>query len=173
VDLPPAEDERLMVSTARNAARPTGIVQRRRRRRDLRPSGAKAKRAGLVATALVLGTLLVSAAVIGAGAAVVRQFFDHTTAAIASPGEIVQGLAVYGGAQIYDRNGKLLYRFPDAAGGLQIPVALSDVSPHLIAATVSTEDSNYWTSPGVNLHGTIAAAGEPPGAREPLRRPRR
>jgi hypothetical protein len=108
-----------MVSTARRAPLSTRILQRRRRRRELSPQ-ATTKRLGVLVFALVFGALLATSAVVGAGAMVARQFFDDTTATIASPGEIVQGLAVYGGAQIYDRNGKLLYRFPDAAGGLQI-----------------------------------------------------
>jgi len=63
-----------------------------------------------------------------------------------------------GGAQIYDRNGKLLYEFVDDRSGLRSPVKLEDISPWMIAATISTEDLSYWDNPGVNYKG-LARAG--------------
>ena len=44
-----------------------------------------------------------------------------------------------GGAQIFDRNGQLLYQYVDPNSGLRSPVKLEDISPYLIAATISTE----------------------------------
>ncbi|TAK57673.1 MAG: glycosyl transferase, partial [Dehalococcoidia bacterium] len=62
-----------------------------------------------------------------------------------------------GGAQIFDRNGKLLYEYVDDRSGLRSPVKLEDVSPWMIAATISTEDASFWTNPGVNERGLIRA----------------
>jgi membrane peptidoglycan carboxypeptidase len=73
---------------------------------------------------------------------------------------MIEGVAIHGGAQIYDRNGRLLFRFADPAGGIRIPVSLSAVSPYLVSATISTEDASFWTGPGVNLKGTVAAAAD-------------
>ncbi len=72
-----------------------------------------------------------------------------------------------GGAQIYDRNGKLLYEFVDDKSGLRSPVALEDISPWMIAATISTEDFSYWDNPGVNTRGLVRAGLEAAKLREP------
>ena len=65
-----------------------------------------------------------------------------------------------GGAQIYDRNGNLLYTFSDDLSGLRQPVPLSEVSPYLIQATVDTEDSSFYSNPGINIKGLLRAAYE-------------
>jgi membrane peptidoglycan carboxypeptidase len=65
-----------------------------------------------------------------------------------------------GGAKIYDRNGQLLYEFVDDLSGLRDPVPLSEVSPWLIEATISTEDADFYSNPGVNVKGLIRAAYE-------------
>lgn len=71
-----------------------------------------------------------------------------------------------GGAQIFDRNGNLLYEYVDDRSGLRSPVALEDISPYLIAATVSTEDYGFWDNAGVNLRGLARAGLEQVGLRE-------
>ena len=63
-----------------------------------------------------------------------------------------------GGAQIFDRNGQLLYQYVDSRSGLRSPVKLEDISPYMIAATISTEDASFWTNPGINAKG-VARAG--------------
>jgi membrane peptidoglycan carboxypeptidase len=65
-----------------------------------------------------------------------------------------------GGAKIYDRNGNLLYQFIDDREGLRRPIALSEVSANLIAATVATEDSSFYDNPGINSRGLLRAATE-------------
>jgi len=72
-----------------------------------------------------------------------------------------------GGAKIYDRNGKLLYEYVDDKSGLRSPVKLEEISPWMIAATVSTEDWSFWENRGVNLRGLARAALEQVGLREP------
>lgn len=62
-----------------------------------------------------------------------------------------------GGAQILDRNGNLLYEYVDDRSGLRSPVKLEDISPWIIAATISTEDNSFWTNPGVNTKGLVRA----------------
>jgi membrane peptidoglycan carboxypeptidase len=64
------------------------------------------------------------------------------------------------GAIILDRNGKLLYRYVDDKEGLRYPVRLDQVSPAFLAATIATEDANFFTNPGVNVRGLVRAARE-------------
>jgi len=63
-----------------------------------------------------------------------------------------------GGARILDRTGNLLYEFLDDASGLREPVKIQNINPYLVFATVSVEDSTFFTNPGVNYNGLAAAA---------------
>ena len=62
--------------------------------------------------------------------------------------------------RILDRNGELL-QAPlapnDPSAGLRTHVALADISPHLIAATIATEDANFYNHPGVDPAGLARA----------------
>ena len=61
----------------------------------------------------------------------------------------------------YDRSGQtLLYQFADPLEGVREPVALSEISPYVIAATIATEDATFYDNPGVNFRGMLRAAGE-------------
>lgn len=57
--------------------------------------------------------------------------------------------------EIYDRNGKLLYRLYEDRN--RTPVQLSNLPSYLVNATVAVEDKNYWGHPGVDLVGIARA----------------
>jgi penicillin-binding protein 1C len=58
--------------------------------------------------------------------------------------------------KIYDRHGRLLYRiYRDQNRTL---ISLSDLPPHLIKATIASEDKTFYRHPGISLSG-IARAG--------------
>ena len=59
--------------------------------------------------------------------------------------------------RIYDRNGHLLYEIMDPSGGRRILVPYEQISPHLINATVATEDERFWRHPGVDPIAFIRA----------------
>jgi 1A family penicillin-binding protein len=58
---------------------------------------------------------------------------------------------------IYDRNGELLYELFDPQGGRRTLVPLSEIPPYLVAATISTEDHEFYTNPGFDLRGMARA----------------
>ncbi|HEY3116081.1 MAG TPA: transglycosylase domain-containing protein, partial [Chloroflexota bacterium] len=96
---------------------------------------------GLLLAAFVL---LVASSVAGAAASV--------------PFRSSMSRAVNGGeVQITDRNGEMLYTFAGPEGGFRIPVALDQISPNLVNATVATEDADFYTNPGVNFRGLLRA----------------
>jgi membrane peptidoglycan carboxypeptidase len=66
----------------------------------------------------------------------------------------------YVGAKIYDRNGVFLYEFLDHQHGIRRPVKVENVSQYMVAATIATEDDNYFENPGLNLKGLARAAYE-------------
>ncbi len=88
----------------------------------------------------------------GAGYGVYRSYANSL-----QPPDQVIAQQPSGGAQIFDRHGNLLYEYVDDRSGLRSPVKLEDISPYLIAATISTEDASFWANPGVNTRGLIRA----------------
>ncbi len=68
----------------------------------------------------------------------------------------------FGLTQIYDRggpgNGTLLGALTNFEAPLIEPIPLGDISPYLVAATISTEDNSFYEHPGVDPKGVIRAA---------------
>jgi len=123
-------------------------------------------------SSLVSKLLLALFAIIVLGASATAlglvYFYLRTAQDIGSPGSVIAELADYGGAQIYDRNGTLLYRSPDPQGGIQAPMPLDQISLAMRNATVSTEDATFWSNPGVDVQGiggallhNVQATGDP------------
>jgi penicillin-binding protein 1C len=50
--------------------------------------------------------------------------------------------------KIYDRTGNLLYELLDPNAGRRTYIPLNKISPYLIAATIATEDKEYYNHPG-------------------------
>ncbi len=72
------------------------------------------------------------------------------------PNELESGLPVPS-IRIEDRDGRLLYEWIDGETGRQASLPLDKISPHVIDATIATEDRNYWSHPGVDMIGVIRA----------------
>jgi 1A family penicillin-binding protein len=66
------------------------------------------------------------------------------------PEELQSRSATFVSTHIYDRNGHLLYEIFDPSGGRRTLVPYEQISPHLINATVATEDERFWQHPGVD-----------------------
>jgi membrane peptidoglycan carboxypeptidase len=103
------------------------------------------------------GLCFMTLIIIGGGAAF--AVYQHYASDLKPPDE---ALAESGsaGSRVYDRNGTQLYEFVDPLSGLSNPVPLSEISPWLIQATVSTEDASFYENPGVNVRGLVRAAME-------------
>ncbi len=59
--------------------------------------------------------------------------------------------------RILDRNGQLLYEILDPNAGRRNYIPLENISPNLIAATISTEDKEFYTNPGFDPVAIIRA----------------
>ena len=138
-------------------------AQRARRRRRGNGNGGRGSHGAHQRRALgVFGgivVLLFALALASAGGAALygKQRYDAMAADVLPPEQLIAQLP-RGGARIYDRNGVFLYEFVDEFGGLRRPVALSEISPHLREATISTEDASFYTNNGLNTRG-LARAG--------------
>jgi len=90
--------------------------------------------------ALVLGLVI-------AGALLVYQYF-----AIASTLPSVEDLRAkasqFETTRFYDRNGKVIYEMLDPNAGRRTYIPLAKISPYVVAATVATEDKEFYQHPG-------------------------
>jgi penicillin-binding protein 1C len=60
-------------------------------------------------------------------------------------------------ARVYDAQGNLLYDILDPQAGRRTRVPLARISPYLIAATIATEDQNFYSHPGFDPIGIARA----------------
>ncbi len=58
---------------------------------------------------------------------------------------------------ILDRNGNLLYEISDPNAGLRTYIPLDQISPYLVAATISTEDKDFYTHGGFDPLAIVRA----------------
>lgn len=59
--------------------------------------------------------------------------------------------------RILDRNGNLLYEILDPNAGRRTYVPLARISPNVVAATIATEDKEFYSHPGFDLWAIIRA----------------
>jgi hypothetical protein len=59
--------------------------------------------------------------------------------------------------RILDRNGQLLYELLDPTAGRRNYIPLEKISPNLIAATIATEDKEFYTNPGFDPIAIVRA----------------
>lgn len=103
---------------------------------------------GLIFFVIIVGIIVLSLFII--------QYFR-----IASDLPSVDDLRAYASqfetTRIYDRNGNLIYEIIDPNAGRRTHVTLDEISPYLIAATIATEDKDFYTNPGFDPWGIIRA----------------
>ncbi|MGQ9572407.1 MAG: transglycosylase domain-containing protein [Dehalococcoidia bacterium] len=129
------------------------------RRRRLRRLNGGRQRSGAAWLWLIAAAGLLLLAVLGIGAGVSFAVYYHYAHDLERP-DMALARTGSAGSRIYDRNGHLLYEFVDPLSGLSNPVPLSEISPWLIQATISTEDASFYSNPGVNIRGLVRAAME-------------
>ena len=117
---------------------------------------------GFLARFILKTTLFVSVALlIGVSAAFIVALANYRSYAseLVPPNELALNNPSMG-AKILDRNGTLLYEYVDDKQGIRLPISLRDVNPAFLAATIATEDANFFSNPGVNPRGLARAAWE-------------
>lgn len=132
----------------------TLVTRRRLRRRRYSPAGTSLFK--IVALTLLLvvpvGVLVASGAAFGT--------YQHYADGY-EPMEEVLVERPAGLTRVYDRSGAVeLGVLNNPIAPLAQPVELDEISPHLILATVSTEDNAFWDHPGVNVRGVMRAVQE-------------
>ncbi len=121
----------------------------KRKRKQKEPSEDGGFRKGLgCALKIFVGGLfaivLLGIAVVSFG---VYQYF-HIAEGLPDVKYLKDRASVFETTRILDRNGNVIYEILDPNAGRRTYVPLDDISPYLVAATVATEDKEYFNHPG-------------------------
>ena len=117
--------------------------------------------AGMSTTSCILRTviLLVFLAIIMGVAATSYFIYKYYTIASSLPDvtELSERASQFETTRILDRNGNLLYEILDPNAGRRTYVPLEKISPYVLAATLATEDKEFYLHPGFNIFAMIRA----------------
>jgi membrane peptidoglycan carboxypeptidase len=129
---------------------------RRKRTRLARAHSGAITRARIQAllTLMLIAGVLATFTVAGIGFMIYRTYAHD----LKTPEQAIAESTI-GTSLVYDRSGQTkLFEFTHDLGGLKDPKPLAEISPWLIATTITTEDASFYGNPGVNFRG-LARAG--------------
>ena len=126
----------------------------RGRRKPPRSSGT-GKSGCLVRGLVILAFGFVAVTILGLSFILIQYF--TIAAGLPSVNDLRQYASQFETTRIYDRNGNLIYEILDPNAGRRTYTNLEDVSPFLIAATIATEDKDFYTNPGFDPLGIVRA----------------
>ncbi|MFQ5615880.1 MAG: transglycosylase domain-containing protein, partial [Anaerolineales bacterium] len=106
---------------------------------------------------LAIAALFLAALVILAGGSFVLYQYYQIAATLPSVDDLRNRASQFETTRILDRNGNLLYEIIDPTAGRRTYVSLKRMSPFLIAATLATEDKNYYSHPGFDPWAILRA----------------
>jgi penicillin-binding protein 1C len=95
---------------------------------------------------VVFAFIIVAALVLVGSVAVIRYFSIAST--LPEISDLRAKASQFETTRILDRNGNVLYEILDPQAGRRTYVPLDKISPYLIAATIATEDKDYYNHPG-------------------------
>jgi len=105
---------------------------------------------GCVIRMLVIGLFIgIVLAIIGGSVAV--YYYNRIASTLPVVQDLREQAAQFETTRILDREGNILYELVDPSAGKRTYVPLDEISPYLVAATIATEDSNFYSHPGYDL----------------------
>ena len=90
------------------------------------------------------------------GSLVLYEYYSIASS-LPSVSDLQQRSSQFETTRILDRNGDLLYEILDPNAGRRTYVTLDKISPALVAATIATEDKDYYNHPGYDVFAIIRA----------------
>lgn len=117
--------------------------------------------AGMSITSCILRVailLVFLAVVLGvAGASYVVYKYYTIASSLPDVSELRDRASQFETTRILDRNGNLLYEILDPNAGRRTYVPLNKISPYVLAATLATEDKEFYSHPGFNIFAMLRA----------------
>lgn len=103
---------------------------------------------GIIFLAIIIGIIILTFLIV--------QYFT-IAAGLPSVDDLSQYTSQFETTRIYDRNGNLIYEILDPNAGRRTYTRLEDISPYVVAATIATEDKDFYTNPGFDPLGIMRA----------------
>ena len=91
-----------------------------------------------------------------AGSYFVYQYYSIAST-LPDVGDLRNRASQFETTRILDRNGQVLYEILDPNAGRRTYIPLSEISPNLLAATIATEDKEFYTNPGFDPIAIVRA----------------
>ncbi len=110
-------------------------------------SGSWKKSFGCLLRGTITTLFIAVVFLVGAGSYLVYQYFSIASA-LPSVDDLRQRASQFETTRILDRNNNVLYEMIDPNAGRRTYVKLDKISPFLIAATLATEDKEFYNHPG-------------------------
>ena len=116
----------------------------------------KNNRLWLTLGSTLMSLLVVTLSLTGAGAYTAYRFYDDTQNKYVPRVATLHDLLPHDNLKMYDSKGVFIGALTDQ--GLHTSVALDQISPDLINATIATEDKNFWKNSGIDILRIMRAA---------------
>ncbi len=91
-----------------------------------------------------------------AGSYFVYQYYSIAST-LPDVGDLRNRASQFETTRILDRNGQVLYDILDPNAGRRTYIPLSEISPNLLAATIATEDKEFYSNPGFDPIAIVRA----------------
>ena len=125
-----------------------------RRRPSFNRSGGRAS--GCLARGLLISLFALIVIFLLGLSFIIFQYFT-IAAGLPSVDDLGQYASQFETTRIYDRNENLIYEILDPNAGRRTYTNLDEISPSLIAATIATEDKDFYSNPGFDPWGIMRA----------------
>jgi len=130
---------------------PRGASRRRGQASPAGPASFDYRRGlGCLARFLVFSLFAVVLLAVCAGSILVYMYYDIARD-LPDVTTLREKTSQFETTRILDRNGNVLYEILDPNAGRRTYVPLSKISPYLVAATIATEDQNFYSHPGFDV----------------------
>jgi penicillin-binding protein 1C len=121
-----------------------------------RPASNGSKTGGCLLRGLIISTFVMVALVLILVAAGVYEYYSIAST-LPSVSDLKQRASQFETTHILDRNGNVLYEIIDPNAGRRTYIPLKVISPNLVAATLSTEDKDYYSHGGFDPYAILRA----------------
>lgn len=111
---------------------------------------------GCVVRLVILFLFVLVVLIIGVGSFGLFQYY-RIAATLPDVNDLRQRAAQFETTRILDRNGNTLYEILDPNAGRRTYVPLDKISPYMVAATVATEDKEFYSHPGYDVMAIVRA----------------
>ncbi len=152
-----ASEEKTRVTPA--AFEPTTSRRNGNRQNVRRRSGNWFSRFRIVGCVMqILIAILFILVIVGLGVLSLGVYeYYSITSSLPSVSDLQQRTSQFETTRILDRNGDLLYEIINPNAGRRTDVPLNKISPALVAATIATEDKDYYSHPGYDVGAILRA----------------